>query len=404
VSKALYRRAAARRALGLIVLVIGFFSAVPTPGAEAKPPNRTTTTSSTTTSTTAPSSTTTTTVPGGGKVVYASSYGTSTSALQAAVDAAGGGTLLLQAGVVYSITSPVRLVSNLVVQGNGARLRTADNTTTSTTSEGILDITGASDVEVSGVTFDGNISGQTAWSQWRHAVRVLGSTNVRIHDNTLVNLIGDGIYINHQIGATAPYSCPSAVDISNNTFTGTHTNRNGVSLVCGGGITIRNNTFYQMARADMPGTIDMEPNSSDEFINSVDISGNLVQAGDGAAYTVSGILYYDRGAHASVATVSVHNNTVRGSRIKYGIAFYGGFTSARVTGVTISSNDVRNIQYDATSAAIDIEQGVPASVTANIVDNVTGWGILTYQSCVSVSGNTVTNVTQTSVLQSQPTC
>ena len=388
-------------AIGLLALLLLNPVAARAGGTTSKKkgPRPTTVVVSPTTTTT---STTSTTVPTG-QTVRVSDYGTTTAAVQRAADAARGAILSFASGVVYEITAPIRLPSDVTVVGNGATLRTPAGTTSSTTSDGILDIVGVTNVEVSGLTLDGNRARQSTWSQWRHAIRVLDSSQVRIHDNQLVNLIGDGVYVSHRPDAVPPFRCSASVEIARNTFRAEHDNRNGVSLVCGSKVAVRDNSLYRMARPDMPGSIDLEPNRAEDFLEDIEISGNQIDSGDGT-FTPSGIVYIDTGSNARVAGVSVHHNVIRGSQLKYGVAFYGQYERSRVSGVTIWSNDIRNIRYSSTAAGITVEQGVPATVSGNVIDGVTGWGVFSYRSCVSVRDNQVGSVTLDPVKQLEPTC
>ncbi|MDP9334781.1 MAG: right-handed parallel beta-helix repeat-containing protein [Actinomycetota bacterium] len=360
-------------------------------------PTRSTTTAPTTSTTTAP--TTSTTPTPGGNIVYVADYGATTASLQAAADAAAGGTLVFPAGQLYTLTAPITLPSNVVVLGNLTTLRTQNNSTTTTTNDALLDIGAASGVDVSGLVFDGNIANQTAWSQWRHAVRVMDASNVRIHDNIFVNLQGDGIYISHLGATTTP--CSSAIDIYDNQFIGSHQNRNGISLVCAEGVKIHQNSFSEMSRPDMPGSIDMEPNIVSDLLNDIQIYGNTIDAGTaGPAYAQYGILVFDRGAHAPVTNVSVYDNTIRGPQLKWAIEILDAYAAD----VTIKANDIKNLTFQQHLVGVQLEQGATATVTNNVIDNIDGDGIQTYDSCLIESGDVIANVTESAIRLNSPTC
>ena len=97
-------------------------------------------------------------------------------------------------------------------------------------------------------------------------------------------------------------------------------NRNGIGGACGTSIQIKDNYFYGMAREGMPGAIDLEPNTKDQFIGDIEISGNEM-IGTAPCWDQTGIGVGNH-AGANLRNILVENNRVQGC-FKYGILVNG---------------------------------------------------------------------------------
>lgn len=336
-------------------------------------------------------------VPTPSGTVYVANYGTSTADVQRALSAAAGKTLVFPANHTYTITSILNVPSNIVIQGNGSILKTPDNSTSSTTSDTLLDINGDTNVNVSGLKFDGNVGAQTNWSQWRHAIRVSGSaSNVTLNSLTFNGLIGDGVYI----GA----GNPSSVTVSNSTFTGDHKNRNGVSIISGRTVSITNNSFTKMARTDMPGAVDVEPNSSSNIVSNVTISNNVIVGGPRLIDKYQYAITVNNHADATLSTIKVLNNDVSGAFYTgAGIIFINQPTPSKATGLLADGNNVHDLTLDR-STGIELDYGMTAAATNNKITNV-GWGIQSWKACLTnSSGNIYTNTPNGGLTVTESTC
>src|SRR5206468_1466642 len=177
--------------------------------------------------------------------------------IQAALDAtASEGTLTFPQGGTYTVATPLIVPPNITVDGNGSILKTPTNSTTPHSDDAIMQV--SSDDTIRNFVFDGNVHNQSGvWTQHRHAIFIGTAGDVNISYNTFRNLIGDGIYSD---GA-------SSVTIDHNQFSGDHSNRNGISIISGSNVRIYDNTFWSIARPDMPGAIDLEPNLSSQTLS-----------------------------------------------------------------------------------------------------------------------------------------
>jgi hypothetical protein len=271
------------------------------------------------------------------------------------------------AGGVYVEPTAVQLPASITVQGNGSVLKTPDNSTTATSDDALL-LTASGDT-VAGLVFDGDVHQQGGvWSQHRHAIRVVGSSGVTITRDTFRNLIGDGVYI---VGA-------SSVTVSSSTFDGDHSNRNGVSVISGSNITVHDNVFNSISRPDMPGAVDLEPNTSAESLSNVEVYSNTVN--DPAKY---GLLLWDP-AGSTTSGVVFHDNTIVGgpAQVSGGAGILLGYGTA-----TVSHNAIRSVpKFNGIE-----DDYATVTVTGNDVNGA--WdGINNWYGHLTQSGNTFENI------------
>jgi hypothetical protein len=218
--------------------------------------------------------------------------------IQTALDATPpGGTLTLAQRRIYIVTAPLRVPPRITVNGHNSTLKTPANSTTLRSEDAMMQLSNG-DV-VRNFIFDGNVHHQHGvWTQHRHAISIGAAHGIRIDHNTFRRLIGDGIYS----------SGASSLTIDHNRFNGDHSNRNGISIISGSDVWIHHNTFSSIARPDMPGAIDVEPNLPSETVNGIHVDNNTIN--DPAEF---GMLVQDS-SHASVSHVTFRNNTINGGR------------------------------------------------------------------------------------------
>lgn len=261
---------------------------------------------------------------------------------------------------------------------------------TDTSLTGLLDIDNVTDVTIVGGVFDGNVANQAVWSEFRHSLRVRDSSRIKIKDAIFTGTIGDAVYISHGTGG-APYTGSAGVEVTGCSFIGTNVNRNGVSIICGRRIRVHHNDFYRMARADMPGAIDLEPDLSAEFLYDVVVDHNTIDNGAGAVVAVTGIQFANSNAGADVDGILIEGNVIRGDLLR-GIRLIG-HASVVERGVVVQGNIVRDIT-PATGQNYGVRtDNIQADVSGNTVDGVTGVGIYQIASDLQMIGNTIRNCT-----------
>ena len=291
------------------------------------------------------------------------------STVQAELDhTARGGTLTLPEGGVYTIATTLVVPPDITVDGNGSVLETAADSTTPRSQDPIMRLSSGDTIH--NLVFDGNVHSQNGvWTQHRHAITIGAASDVKIEENTFQNLIGDGIY---STGA-------SSLTIDNNQFNGDHSNRNGISIISGSHVRIYDNTFWSMARPDMPAAIDLEPNMPSQTLSDVVVYDNTIN--DPAEF---GMLEYDS-VHAAVSDITFKDNAINGGTavIAGGIGILIAYGPATVTGNYVNNCPGYNGIYIKKSSA---------SVTGNHLSDVE-WGITLERSpTATISGNTFSDI------------
>jgi hypothetical protein len=297
-----------------------------------------------------------------------------TAAIQAAVNAAqtaGAGIIWIPSGSTFLIDT-VNLTSNLIVTGGGT-LKFKNNTA----AFALLELNASNNVIIDEIIFDGNVTNQTTWNESRHTIQIIDSDSVTVKNCRFINLIGDGIYINNS---------STNVTIDKNRFIGNNTNRNGVSVINASGVDIINNTFYQMARNDMPGAIDLEPNTTTDSITNVNIKGNRFIGG--ATASLQKAVSVNDGANGTITEINIEGNLIRGCFF-YGIAVFGG-TAPSTPDVSIKNNRIRDTYANLTEGCgIIISTNVNADIQNNMIINTNDHGIKTVGATFTIIGNTI---------------
>lgn len=112
-----------------------------------------------------------------------------------------------------------------------------------------------------GLTFRGRIDTDTTFDQQRHLLNLNGVQSVLIWNCDFIGWHGDAIYLgSSNSGGTERHN--RRVTIAFNLFDGlTKNNRNCVSIIDGEDIIVHGNVGLRFSRNDMPGFVDVEPNS-----------------------------------------------------------------------------------------------------------------------------------------------
>lgn len=293
------------------------------------------------------------------------------TAIQAALDAtAPGGTLTFPQGGTYIVSTPLVVPPNITVDGNDSVLKTPANSTTLGSDDAIMQVSSGDTIR--NFVFDGNVHSQSGvWTQHRHAISIGTASDISISYSTFRDLIGDGIYS----------SGASSLTIDHNQFSGDHSNRNGISVISGSNVTIYDNTFWSIARPDMPGAIDLEPNLPSQTLSDIRVYNNTIN--DPAHF---GMLVWDS-SHATVRNVTFENNTINGGPAAMGD---GAGILIAYASATVSDNYVSNCPG---YSGIRWYHASGGSATGNDF-NGDEFGINRYHSpSVTILGNTYVNIT-----------
>lgn len=320
--------------------------------------------------------------------IYVADYGTP----QLAADAATGKRLVFPANQTY-ITTGITIPANCYVEGNGSTLKFGDNTTATTDQSDALLTVNGSGVTVDGLNFDANSPNQGAtWSQYRHCLSIYGAfDDVTVTNCDMVNLIGDGVYVNTQTHGNIKVG-PS------NTFTANYDARNGVAVVTGDTVEVFSNTFTTVTKSAMPGPIDIEPNDDTDHLAHVDIHDNTIVGGSTAGTgTLPGIVYGGF-MNAAATDITIRDNDISGTRLTAGVVVIGvnGGPFNAAIGIVVDGNTIHDIGTTG-KIGVELDYWIGADVTGNTLDGMET-GIAPWYACLgSTTGNVFTGGVVTNI-------
>jgi parallel beta-helix repeat protein len=336
-----------------------------------------------------------------GQVVDAKSKGAKgdgvtddTAALQAAVDqVAGTGGIAFVPDGTYLINPAkhLNLKSNMTLSlSAGALLKAIP---VSTDGSAVVQLNNIQDVTVMGGTIEGERNGHTgaavSGDGHGHGINIQGAANIVIKDLTAKNCWGDGVYVGKGTTVETKNVIIDNIISDNN-------RRQGLSVVMGDGIVIKNSVFKNTNGTAPQAGIDLEPNVNftvrnvqilncqvlnntgtgiilwvdptftNTILDNVTVDGNTIA--DNGLATPQGIAMVCRTAQ------KITNNIIR-NNYKYGISFEG------TSGGSITGNIITNTRTDA-GAGIGGIYFRPGTASRPAATNYT------------VLGNTITGHTQ----------
>ena len=189
-----------------------------------------------------------------------------TVAIQNAVDdvkAAGGGTVLVPDGVyIIDAVKSIRLKSNIQLRlSPNATLQAAPN---DKANYAVIRIINDENVEVVGGSIIGERDYHTGESgEWGHGINVIGSSMIRIADIAISDCLGDGIYL----GSSQDQNYCADVIIEN--FDIHNCRRNGITVISGRLVTIRDGVISDTNGTDPQSAICLEPNNIEEYLEDI---------------------------------------------------------------------------------------------------------------------------------------
>lgn len=325
-----------------------------------------------------------------------------TAAVQAAVTEACtlGNVHLIWPNAVYAMRFGIIATGckSVVFDGSGSTLKVPNGTPDTRYAswpnygkDSFFRIAGADGLTVENFTMDQNLLNRVAnGSSESHnsCVLVTSSVNVRVRDNKLLNCMTDGLIVVSDNSGSG--SIPKRVWIENNLIS--RARRNGISIVGGDSITIRNNkiidTGLHQGTAPMSG-IDIEPDQGYPC-NDLDVSGNTIKN----ARSSTGALIV---AGTGTTNARIHDNSIGG--VSHGIRLlnYVGYENSNHNVVIGPNNTIAGNTNGAAiyiNASADFGYGI-----ANLVTSITGnlladnqYGIIGYQTDrLDISGNRIVN-------------
>lgn len=152
------------------------------------------------------------------------------------------------------------------------------------------------------ITLQG-LSSTRELTEHQHLIKILGASNIDLEGNIFKSFRGDGIYIGKNKS-----SINQDINISENLFDGVNNNnRNAISIITGKNIKILNNVFKNTTKQNMPGAIDIEPNSNSDEIENIIITDNKF-------YNIGGYsaisIYFTRKTRIKPSNYVIANNII----------------------------------------------------------------------------------------------
>lgn len=169
-----------------------------------------------------------------------------------------------------------------------------------------------SNIKIKGMTFEVHNNGETFF-EFMHTIRTIGVNGLIIEGCIFDDFWGDAICLStyDDTPQTGERTRNQNVRILNNEIVGGnhHNNRNGISVVNGKNVTIKNNIIRNTSRNNMPGGIDVEPNNSAYTIDNIMIQRNLLDGIKGSNGAISVCTFKGGAAHRII----IKNNEIRNS-------------------------------------------------------------------------------------------
>ena len=170
-----------------------------------------------------------------------------------------------------------------------------------------------SNITISNIVFK-VLNNATTFNEFCHTLKFVGVDNAKIDNCKFNDFWGDAICLSHygDTPKTGERTRNSNIIISNNfIYGGSHNNRNGVSIINGENVIVRDNKIVEVSKLGMPGAIDIEPNNSAYTISNISILRNTIIKSLGGAGAIN-VTCLDREAPAHFVTIE--GNRVYDSR------------------------------------------------------------------------------------------
>jgi len=191
-------------------------------------------------------------------------------------------------------------------------------------------------IEISNIKFSVHNNGRD-FHEFMHTIKTIGVNGLIIKDCNFNDFWGDAICLSHygDNPETGERTRNQKVKIINNTIKGGRhfNNRNGISIINGKNVTIKNNLIKNTSKRSMPGGIDIEPNNSAYTIEHIMIENNTLDSINGSGGAIGVVSLKDGPAN----DITIIGNRISSSIVGININIKSEGTTA---GITIKNNYV----------------------------------------------------------------
>lgn len=209
--------------------------------------------------------------------------------------------------------------------------------------------------------------------EWGYGLSILGSSKVFVHDMTISDFWGDGVFVGPSYTSTTTIP---ATDVTLNHVVATNNRRQGLSITPAQRVYVVNSSFTGQNGTAPQAGIDIEPQSSlgsiDIRIENSDLSSNkgngLELHADVSNLDVVGCTLNDNHGYGALSVSAAFSNLVGNSVSRNGLAgvsLNGSTHDFAVTDNTITFNSTRYISVTSTNASPGRDLSV-ATTTSNI--------------------------------------
>ena len=246
-----------------------------------------------------------------------------TSALQSALDAAAtvNGTVLIPSGT-YKTTATLTVGSDTTVSGQGVISAVVPGTYAPAV------LVSGSRVVIEGITVDGNKSLFAGVTEWKHGIDIRDSDDVTVRNVTTRNNKGDGVCVGVENNGDPP---STRITLDNVTSDANH--RQGLSVTAARGVRVVGGIYSNTAGTAPEAGIDVEPNTTGDTIDDIEIVGVTVEGNAGHGIQV---------LFTASPTEDQRGVRIRGGRISGNTGSGVNLQNARsvtIEDVTIDGND-----------------------------------------------------------------
>ena len=164
-------------------------------------------------------------------------------------------------------------------------------------------------ITIRNITFNVHNNGKDFYEHM-HTITSIGVDGLVIKNCVFNDFWGDAISLSHygDTPETGERTRNQNVTILKNKIIGgeLRNNRNGISVVSGKNVLIKNNTIKRTSRKDMPGGIDVEPNNTAYTVEDIRIEGNSLSDIQGCNGAISVVSL----KNGPVCRVTIKDNTI----------------------------------------------------------------------------------------------
>lgn len=299
-----------------------------------------------------------------------------TAALQAAVTAATGKTLLFPVGT-YIHSALLTIPSNITILGYGATIKAANSLSKTV---GGMSVTGKTNVQIFGLTYDGNRANRSPSVPVgsAHGFSVANSPDIVLRDVSAKNGVADGLYIGYSNGADA-----NTRVFNVQVYGGRYTNcfRNNVSVV--GGVNIKfYGSRFDTANGTAPQTgVDVEADNATICNEDVEFFGCTSDGNTGNGFAIT-----NNTKRCKIHGGSSKNNGNHGIDMSQ-----TANVDSLIEGVTVTGNGTGGAGYYGIYSSATRVQILNNEVHSNTNEGIYLSGSASYH---KIAGNTVYNNTQ----------